>query len=209
MKTLLLATVVVGATVMLGTVAWSAMSRFVEQPSYNILMSAGSLEIRQYPPLVVAEVRRPGGRYEAVRSGFGPLARYIFAKDRPGDKIAMTAPVTQSKTEEDSDWVVRFIMPSEYSINDLPPPGTKDIEIKRLDASRKAAIRFSGVATDYLIAESEMRLRKWMNDNGLEPEGPPIYAYYNDPLTPGFLRRNEVLFDIEVQEDARAVDAPD
>jgi hypothetical protein len=31
-----------------------------------------------------------------------------------------------------------------------------------------------------------------MAARALSPLGPPTYAYYNDPFTPGFLRRNEI-----------------
>jgi hypothetical protein len=38
-----------------------------------------------------------------------------------------------------------------------------------------------------------------MSARGLTPEGPAVYAYYNDPFTPGFLRRNEVMIDIATE----------
>ena len=53
-------------------------------------------------------------------------------------------------------------------------------------------MRFSGRTDDALIAEQEQRLHDWMAARGLSPLGPPTYAYYNDPFTPGFLRRNEI-----------------
>ena len=37
----------------------------------------------------------------------------------------------------------------------------------------------------------------WGAAQGLSAEGPPTYAYYNDPWTPGFLRRNEVMIGVE------------
>jgi hypothetical protein len=27
--------------------------------------------------------------------------------------------------------------------------------------------------------------------------GEPTFAYYNDPFTPGFLRRNEILYEVK------------
>jgi hypothetical protein len=35
-----------------------------------------------------------------------------------------------------------------------------------------------------------------MAERGLAPAAAPVFAYYNDPFTPGPLRRNEVLIDL-------------
>lgn len=182
----------------------------VEQPAYESVEIEGDFEIRDYPPMVVAEVRRPGDREQGLREGFGPLARYIFARERGGEriamtapveqqaiapdgKIAMTAPVTQSSAD-DGRWLVRFIMPSEFELADLPSPATEAIQLLEVPARRMVAVRFSGRTDDALIAQQESRLRSWMEARSIEPTGQPVYAYYNDPFTPGFLRRNEVLF---------------
>ena len=188
----------------------------VEQPDYASVYLDGDFEVRDYPALVVAEVRRSGGREQGLREGFGPLARYIFARERAGesiamtapveqqavaadDKIAMTAPVTQSPDGANT-WVVRFIMPSALRLDALPAPGNAAVRLRELPARRMVAVRFSGRTDDALIAEQEQRLRTWMTTRGLAPVGPPTYAYYNDPFTPGFLRRNEVL--LPVAQDA-------
>jgi hypothetical protein len=188
----------------------------VEQPDYASVLLDGDFEVRDYPALVVAEVRRSGGREQGLREGFGPLARYIFARERDGepiamtapvqqqavaadDKIAMTAPVTQSPDGADT-WVVRFIMPSALQLDALPAPGNAAVRLRELPARRMVAVRFSGRTDDALIAEQEQRLRAWMAARDLSPIGPPTYAYYNDPFTPGFLRRNEVL--LPVKQDA-------
>lgn len=173
--------------------------RNVEQPPYASVVLDGDFELRDYPDLTVAEVTTTGGRQQAVRSGFGPLAGYIFAKERGGDKIAMTAPVTQTRTpgregeDEGGEWVVRFIMPSEYTLDTLPRPAGSSVRLQTLPARRMAAVKFSGVADDALIAEQEARLMAWMTTQGITPTDTPTYAYYNDPFTPGFMRRNEVM----------------
>ncbi|WP_299393198.1 heme-binding protein [Pelagibius sp.] len=192
--------------------AWWYYTNNVEQPKYAVVTQDGAIEVRDYPALVVAEVLRRGDRGAAVRAGFSPLANYIFAKEREGqsiamtapvtqsrEKIAMTAPVTQARTGEGDTWVVRFIMPSEYALEDLPLPASADVSLKPLPPARRAAIRFSGVATDALIAEQEARLLAWLEQQGLTPQGSPTYAYYNDPFTPGPLRRNEVMVELSTE----------
>ncbi|MEL7048440.1 MAG: heme-binding protein, partial [Pseudomonadota bacterium] len=76
---------------------WVYVIQNVEQPPYTVVKTDGAIEVRNYPELVVAEVTRRGERRSAVSAGFSPLAGYIFAKDRAGDTISMTAPVTQQR----------------------------------------------------------------------------------------------------------------
>ncbi|MEO1091555.1 MAG: heme-binding protein [Pseudomonadota bacterium] len=188
---LTIAAVATGALISAGLGAW-AYTRFgVERPSYRILVAEGAFEIRDYPALTVAEVTRSGERNKALRAGFRPLAGYIFAKERDGQSIAMTAPVTQMPVGSEQ-WVVRFIMPRTYDLDDLPVPAS-DVRLAELPPMRMAAVRFDGAWTDANIAVKERALRDWLASGGHMPDGPATYAYYNDPFTPGFLRRNEVL----------------
>ncbi|MFW5723619.1 MAG: SOUL family heme-binding protein, partial [Halochromatium sp.] len=170
----------------------------VERPDYQVVVQDDDFELRDYPPLVVAEVSGRGDRQQSLSSGFGPLARYIFAKERGGERIAMTAPVQQRAvgvdekiamtapvtqiSAADGDWTVQFIMPSEYRLEDLPAPGNAEVRLERIPARRLAAVRFSGRANDQAIAEQQQRLKDWMSARDLEPRGAPIYAYYNDPF---------------------------
>lgn len=185
-----------------GVTACAVVAGSVETPTYAAVAGAGDFEVRDYPAARAAEVTRSGDRGGAVRAAFSPLASYIFAKERPGDKIAMTAPVTQAPSESaaapSGEWTVRFLMPAKYTLADLPAPAQADVRLVEIPPRRMAAVRFSGSWTDAAFGEQTARLREWMATQGLTAVGAPVYAYYNDPFTPSFLRRNEVL--IEVQQ---------
>ena len=197
-----IALMVLGGLVLLGLAAMAVFVFYVqnvETPVYRVVAQEGDFEVRDYPPLVVAEVRRQGPRQEALRAGFGPLARYIFAEERGGERISMTAPVTaQALTDvaQGDDWAVRFIMPARFGLEQLPAPAGSDVRLSEVPPRRVAAICFSGRASDELIASKEETLRAWLAARDLTPAAPAIYAFYNDPFTPGFLRRNEVLIDL-------------
>lgn len=196
MKKLLLVVATVlglGVVGLVGTYIYAMTS--VETPSYEVVKSDGAFEVRAYPALTVAEITAPGLRGEAVSNSFRPLASYIFAKERGGEKISMTAPVTQRKAED--RWAVQFIMPAGYSLDTLPKPDNAEIALRELPPQQRIAIRFSGRQTDELLAQKETDLREWAVEQGIKINPVPTYAYYNDPFTPGFLRRNEVLFDVE------------
>ena len=73
-------------------------------------------------------------------------------------------------------------------------PSVLRLVIAEVPAQRRAAIRFSGWWSDALFRQHDATLQAWLKRNGLTPSGPPLFAYYNDPFTPGFLRRNEILY---------------
>lgn len=179
----------------LAACGWIYATSNVATPDYAVVKTDGAVEIRDYPELVVAEITTTGSRDDAVRAGFRPLAGYIFAKEREGEKIAMTAPVTQ-RAQQGQDWTIQFIMPKEYTLETLPRPAGAEVRLATEPAMRRVATRFSGVADDALLAEQEAKLRAWMDANGLVADGAPLFAYYNDPFTPGFMRRNEVIFNL-------------
>ncbi|MEO0750191.1 MAG: heme-binding protein [Pseudomonadota bacterium] len=195
-KVLIAAAVVVTVAAVVGGARVWAASQDVETPDYTVEVAQGNFELRQYPALVAAQVARPGGRGAAVRQAFSPLAGYIFAKSRPGEKIAMTAPVTQEQS--DRGWVVSFIMPEGRTVADLPAPAG-DVTLVDIPPRRMAAVKFSGRWTDARFDSHARALTEWVAARGLTPLGEVEFAYYNDPFTPAFLRRNEVMVEVAPQ----------
>ncbi len=61
-----------------------------------------------------------------------------------------------------------------------------------------AAIRYTGFWSRSRYDDHERRLREWIERRGLEPISEPVWARYDPPFMPWFLRRNEVV--IEVRE---------
>lgn len=173
---------------------------YVEQPDYTVVASKDNFEIRDYSPMIIAEVEVPGDRKEAIQKGFRILADYIFGNntvDIKGDlpeKLAMTAPVMQ---EKDSDqWKVRFVMPKKYTLENLPKPKSNEVRLIPVPARRFAAIRFSGLADQENINQAVHSLENYIKENNLNTHGEFIYAFYNPPWTIPFLRRNEVMIEI-------------
>ncbi|MGC9420569.1 MAG: SOUL family heme-binding protein [Rhodovulum sp.] len=198
-----------GVAVVTAVAGTLLVTRSVETPDYSLDLSDDAFELRRYPPLVVASVTRPGARDTAVRAAFGPLASYIFAKERGGEKIAMTAPLTQVApdgkiamtapvTQEPArdGWTVSFIMPAGLSLDDLPAP-MGDVQLAEIPPRPMAALRFSGQWSDANFEAATNRVMAWIEGRGLTAVGPVEYAYYNDPFTPPFLRRNEVMVEVE------------
>jgi hypothetical protein len=184
----------IGAVAALGAVLWGPIASQVERARYKTVRRERDIEIRDYTPMIVAEVNVFGDREAAIRDGFRTLADYIFGNNTALHPIAMTAPVTQQGDGE--SWQVRFVMPARYTTDTLPKPIDPAVTLKRLEAKRFAAIRFSGAARDDSLRHHTERLEEFVRANGLHPLSPPAYAFYNPPWTLPFLRRNEVLVEI-------------
>jgi hypothetical protein len=177
-----------------------------EEPKFSLALKEGAFELREYPELIVAEVNVIGTQNEASQAGFRRLAGYIFGgnagarriamtapvtKERKGQKIAMTAPVIQIGSR--SEWIVRFTMPSDLALADLPVPNDRGVAIKVLPAMRQAVLRFSGLGGETKVAKVTANLLAAVSEHKLSVAGPVSLARYNPPWTPWFMRRNEVM----------------
>lgn len=167
-----------------------------ETPKFRIVDRFGELEIRAYEPYIVAETTVDGDLESAGNDGFRILASYIFGGNRGRRKLAMTAPVTQETVGDKQ--VIRFMMPSAYSREELPEPNNPQVVIRELPARSLAALRYSGTWSKRNYQKHLERLVATLRDQGYEPLGEPIWARYNPPFTPWFLRRNEILTEFRV-----------
>ena len=179
-----------------GAAAVYAQKRNTEEPDFTLIRAVGDFALRDYPPLVVAEVTSSGDRQRASGPSFRRLAAYIFAQDRPagGESIAMTAPVIQQETEA-GRWQMRFVMPAKYTLDTLPP-APADITLTEVPERRMAAVQFSGNGSSRDLVTQEARLRSWLAEQGIAPLGEAEFAFYDAPMVPGPLRRNEVLIPV-------------
>ena len=178
---------------------WILIPFFLENPKYTILEKNNHFQIRKYDEMTIAKITTVGERYEGLRKGFIPLARYISAKDREGPKISMTAPVMQQKIINDN-WEISFYMPSKFDTDQLPISENNQIKIVTTPSTIMAVITFSGVAKTELLENKFTNLIKWIEEINYEIilGSKPIYSYYNDPSTPGFLRKNEIMIPVEI-----------
>lgn len=182
-----------------------------EEPKFTISLKEGDFELRDYPSLIAAEVTVTGERSAAISAGFKLLAGYIFGgnvrkqsiamtapvqqEKSSGEKIAMTAPVTQ--VAKDGGWIIRFIMPSEYSLTTLPTPNDARVKLVTLPATRLAVLSFSGLAKEASIEEKTSELRAWLGKHQWQSKGELTLARYDPPWTPWFMRRNELMLALD------------
>jgi len=183
----------------------------IEEPRFNVLEKDGSFELREYSPYIVAETRVEAGFEDAGSVAFQRLFRYISGNNIARQKIAMTAPVTQSRGEkismtapvsqvaDGSAYLVAFTLPSNYTLVTAPQPLDPAVQIREVPAQLIACWRYSGRWTASNFRDHEVLLRERIKARGLITGGDPVLARYNPPFTPWFMRRNEVLIPVAVQ----------
>jgi hypothetical protein len=197
--------ILLGVVLVVGAAGVFSQMRRVEEPQFALVEQSGAFELRDYPPLLVAEATVKGERRVAISEGFRIIADYIFGNNIAAEKVAMTAPVTQQTSESvamtapvtqqaaGDSWVVRFIMPAQYTLETLPKPKNAAVTLKQIEGQRVAVIRFSGSADDQMLKEKAVGLRAEIAKRGLSPAASETYAFYDPPWTLGLLRRNEVM----------------
>jgi hypothetical protein len=180
----------------------------IEEPGFKLLEKDGSFELREYAPYIVAETRVEAAFEDAGSIAFQRLFRYISGNNAAQQKVAMTAPVTQSRGEkiamtapvsqvaDGRAFVVAFALPSTYTLATAPRPLDPTIQIREVPTQLFACWRYSGRWTTGNYRDNEVLLRERIKARGLIAHGEPVLARYNPPFTPWFMRRNEVLIPV-------------
>ena len=189
-------------------VAKSAMA--IEKAKYTVLEKEDDFEIRQYDSQIVAETYVDGDLEDVGNEGFRLLYGYISGDNKKkqsismtapvgqeagSEKIAMTAPVKQEK--KDNQWRITFLMPAEYTLETLPEPNDNRVKLKADPGRLMAAVRYSGTWSEEGYEGNKALLEEYLQKRGLTKAGEPVWARYDPPFMPWFLRRNEVLIPVE------------
>jgi len=181
----------------------------IEEPSYRVTEKAEPFEIREYSPLIVAQVEVPGDLSEASSAGFRLIANYIFGNNiavRDGglttaepapEKIAMTVPVIAEGKGDQKTWLIQFVMPKQYTMDTLPKPNNPQVKLVPMGPQKLAVIRFTGFVGDDKVQEKTAELMAWIKSRNALPLGNPRLARYNPPWSIPWMRRNEILIPIQ------------
>ncbi len=162
-----------------------------ETPDYKVVRSDEKFEIREYPTLTVATVPMEGGE---MNGGFNTLFRFITGSNEKREKIEMTSPVLID-TKEDGK-TMSFIMPKATIEKGVPKPTAEGVTVTKIEAARFAVLRFPGGRTAENESKAIEKLKAWLAEQKIAGQSEPVFAYYDPPWTPVFMRRNEVMIRI-------------
>lgn len=182
----------------------------IEEPSYTVLEEKDGYEVRQYESYIVAKTTVEGTFSESLNSGFTVIADYIFGNNTSKSKISMTAPVLEGGSEKISmtapvinttdstkERTISFVLPSKYTLETLPEPNNKEVEIMEVPARKVAVRRFTWYATEKRVANQTAILEAKLAEGDIRAISSPQVAQYNPPLSFPLTRRNEILITIE------------
>ncbi len=185
----------------------------IEEAAYKVLKSAKKMELRDYAPHIVAETFVEGTLEDAGSKAFNKLFKYISGDNRLRSKVEMTAPVSQESVGEKismtapvgqqlvkGKWAVSFMMPASYTLATLPEPLDPAVTLRMVPARQMAVVRYSGLWSEKNYLENKLELELWIKETGLTVVGDPIWARYNPPFTPWFMRRNEIMIPVKTGE---------
>ena len=187
MKTALIVTVATLTTLAVVVGCRTSRNAYATAP-FKRVRASGKFELRDYPKLTLVETPMIDADGNA---GFGRLFRYITGRNEGAQKIAMTTPVFMSGDENHT--AMAFVMPAGLKTDQVPKPTEKSITVREVPADRFAVLCFRGGRNSKNEAEALAQLKTWMAAEGLSVLSPPVFAYFDPPWTPSFLRRNEVM----------------
>jgi hypothetical protein len=185
---------ILAVVVVLVLVAYRTSRAGYESAPCQVVRASGKFGLRDYPALTVVEtpMTRIGNNADG---SFMRLFRFITGGNEAKQKISMTTPVFMSGS--DSNATMAFVLPAKLQAGAVPKPTDGSLTVRELLAGRFAVLRFRGGRNAKNEAAALQQLKDWMATEGLRVLSPPVFAYFDPPWTPGFLRRNEVMLRTE------------
>ncbi len=198
-------TVAIAVPLIFALTTFAMPGHATEEPEYQVVRELAEIEVRQYAAYTVAEVVVAGPADKAGSQAFPILAGYIFGRNKGERKFAMTAPVTQAaapvklemtapvtQSAASGGFVVQFVLPRGVTVANAPEPLDARVHLREVVPAQVAVIRYSGFWSQSNYDEHLARLQVALRAADLAWMGEPVYARYNAPFTPWFMRRNEI-----------------
>lgn len=165
----------------------------IEQPKFKLVkgesFEGARVELRQYNNLQIVQTEMQNAQNRG--NSFRKLAGYIGKQNKKQQKIAMTAPVMMTK-DQNNNGTMSFVIPKKVVQGGIPEPTNASIELGTIQRGNFATIRFFRSHDRARQADALKKLKAWITKEKLTAIGEPIYAFYNPPWTPEFMRTNEI-----------------
>lgn len=171
-----------------------ASSHNIEGYKYVVTKAYKGFEVRKYEASLFTSVKLDTDLYQKASSkGFSILGGYIFGKNEKKEQISMTSPVKMSLEEE---MIVQFLVPKNFTKENLPKPDNSSIEFIEIPEKKMAAITFSGWANDKKIEKYKFQLIALLDKNQIKYTNNFSLLGYNPPYEL-FFRKNEIIVELD------------
>ena len=163
-----------------------------EEVNYETIKTNKVYEIRKYSDRLAIETVTSN-----QDSSFRKLFNYISGNNEANEEIKMTTPVTQIKKK--GNMTMQFYLPSKFNKDNAPSPSNPDVKILNIKGGYYAVITYSGRSSDKNFIKHKDILENELKKDDISILSPPIRATYNGPFTLPMLRRNEAMFEINIE----------
>ena len=176
--------------ILISVIALNSQSMAYEEANYEVVKENKNYEIRKYSDRLVVETNSTQG------NGFRKLFNYISGNNDQKEEIKMTVPVTQEI--KNGNMKMQFYLPSKFNKDNTPKPSNSEIEILTIEGGYYAVIKYSGRSSDKNFSKNKEILEKELKKDNVTILSPPIRASYNSPFTLPILKRNEVMYRVDL-----------
>ena len=176
--------------ILFSILALNTQTMAYEEANYKIVKENKKYEIRKYPDRLVIETNSIQG------NGFRKLFNYISGNNEDSEEIKMTVPVTQET--KNGNMTMQFYLPSKFNKDNTPKPHNSEIKVLTIEGGYYAVIKYSGRSSDKNFLKNKDILEKELKQDNLIIVSPPIRASYNSPFTLPMLKRNEVMYKVNL-----------
>ena len=176
--------------ILISILTLSSQTMAYEEANYEVVKKNKEYEIRKYSDRLVIETNSIEG------NGFRKLFNYISGNNEKNQEIKMTVPVTQEI--KNGNMTMQFYLPLKYNKDNAPKPSNSDIKILTIEGGYFAVIEYSGRSSDKNFLKNKDILEKLLKQDNITILSPPIRASYNSPFTLPMLKRNEVMYRIDL-----------
>lgn len=165
-----------------------------ERVPYEVVDRLDGVELRRYPETLLVETTAPD-----ERTAFNRLHGYLCGTNATAEELAMTAPVkTGTKADRtETSVTMAFYLPSAYTLETAPVPTNSSVRLVTEPKRTLGIVSFSWYATRRRTERAAADLDDTLAEHGIIPAKSPFLFRYDPPLTPPFLRTNEVAIEIE------------
>jgi len=176
--------------ILISILALNSQTMAYEEANYEVVKENQKYEIRKYPDRLVIETNSVKG------NGFRKLFNYISGNNEKNQEIKMTVPVTQEI--KNGNMTMQFYLPSKFNKDNAPKPSNSEIKVSTIEGGYYAAIKYSGRSSDKNFLKNKDILEKELKQDNIIILSPPIRASYNSPFTLPMLKRNEVMYKVNL-----------
>ena len=176
--------------ILISILTLSSQAMAYEEANYEVVKENKEYEIRKYSDRLVIETNSIEG------NGFRKLFNYISGNNEKNQEIKMTVPVTQEI--KNGNMTMQFYLPLKFNKDNAPKPSNSDIKILTIEGGYYAVIEYSGRSSDKNFLKNKDILEKLLKQDNITILSSPIRASYNSPFTLPMLKRNEVMYRVEL-----------